>query len=132
MTDKKPILCVDFDGVIHSYETGWHGAHIVSDGPVPGAIPWLYAACLKFDVQIYSSRSSQPGGIDAMKEAIGRWETDWRRGQEAVPRTSLLLNIKFPVDKPPAFLTLDDRCIQFKGVFPMVEDLVSFKPWNKQ
>jgi hypothetical protein len=40
----KPILCVDFDGVIHSYSSGWQGADIVNDPPTPGALAWLAKA----------------------------------------------------------------------------------------
>ena len=38
----KPTLCVDFDGVIHSYISGWKGADVIPDPPVPGAIEALY------------------------------------------------------------------------------------------
>jgi hypothetical protein len=39
----KLTICVDFDGVLHSYASGWKGAGVVADGPVDGAIEWLNA-----------------------------------------------------------------------------------------
>jgi len=75
----QPILCVDFDGVIHAYTSKWTGPRNISDGPVPGAIDWLMslmdvpgalgamAPPGKFRVMIYSSRSKHWGGRRAMK-----------------------------------------------------------------
>ena len=39
--------------------------------------------------------------------------------------------LKFPVKKPAAFLTIDDRAICFGGTFPTADEMMSFKPWNK-
>jgi hypothetical protein len=61
----KPILCMDFDGA--RYTSGWKGADQIPDPPVPGAIAFLSKAKDAFDVQIFSSRSNQLGGIDAMR-----------------------------------------------------------------
>ena len=131
-----PILCLDFDGVLHSYASGWKGAAVIPDPPVPGAIAFLYEAIQYFEVHIYSSRSHQPGGIDAMMDWIAKWEASWRQDQidigRPTPRTSLLLNIKFPVEKPAAFLTIDDRALTFTGTWPAMTTLLAFKPWNKR
>lgn len=129
ITMGKPILCVDFDGVIHSYDSGWQGADVVSDPLVPGAIAFLLSALERFDVCIYSSRTSQPGGLKAMKDYLQR-----EAGQTWYdsPAGSGLENVRFPEQKPAAFLTLDDRAVCFDGRWPSVEALALFKPWNKR
>jgi hypothetical protein len=45
---------------------------------------------------------------------------------------TLVSQIKFPLFKPPALVTLDDRAIQFEGEFPSLDTLRSFKPWNRR
>ncbi len=39
--------------------------------------------------------------------------------------------IKFPKNKPPAFMSIDDRGLRFEGIFPDPEELLNFRPWNK-
>ena len=120
---KLPILCVDFDGVIHSYTSGWQGAEIVSDVPVEGAFEFLARAMQHFDVQIYSARTAQKGGSWAMLRWFKRH--GWPSGKNQ-PLDGLI----FPHDKPAAFLTIDDRCYLFKGTWPDPEELTKFVPWN--
>lgn len=129
---KKPILLVDFDGVIHSYRTGWHGATIIKDPPVPGAIVWLWEATQVFEVNIYSSRSHELGGISAMMSYICAYAVQVFDDPEKAMR--LLGELKFPKEKPPAFLTIDDRALTFEGDFTAFspQSLLQFKPWNKR
>jgi len=115
-----PILCMDFDGVIHQYIQPWQGADVIPDEPVEGAFKFLVQAMEKFRVAIYSARSGQEGGISAMKE----WFIE--KGFEFTD------SLYFPETKPPAFISIDDRCLTFNGVFPDVQDLIDFKPWNKR
>ncbi len=133
----KPILCLDFDGVLHSYVSGWRGAAIIADKPVPGAAAFLVEATCHFDVQVFSSRSHQEGGIKAMQTWIEIIVLEhFDDGGERPPKYSqvseVLNAIKWPTEKPPAMVTLDDRAITFTGVWPAIEDLKNFKPWNKQ
>lgn len=131
----KPILCLDFDGVIHSYDSGWKGADVIPDPPVPGAIAFILEATEHFRVAIFSSRTNQPGGLAAMQYwLLGQLNKHVDRGtmhdrQEMEDRRS---RIEWPLEKPPAFLTIDDRAITFTGEWPSIEDLKNFKPWNKQ
>lgn len=126
---SKPILCVDFDGVIHSYTSGWKGADVVADLPVEGAFAFLLSALPVFDVCIYSSRTTEPGGITAMKLWLRKHAGNCWYESPAGPGIE---DVRFPDQKPAAFLTIDDRAVCFTGTWPKPEDLIFFKPWNKR
>lgn len=129
-----PILCIDFDGVLHSYVSGWKGARNIPDPPVDGAIEWIRSMLgfpenegigpryLDFRLAIYSSRSRYFGGRSAMK----RWLI-----KNGLTKYEVEL-IDFPLMKPAAFLQIDDRAITFTGIFPDPKELLKFKPWNKE
>lgn len=120
---NKPILCLNFDGVCHSYTSGWQGADVIPDPPVEGLFGFLIEASEFFEIHIFSSRSNQPGGIPAMKE----W---FSNHYYKAPYPDITLH--FPETKPPAFLTIDDRGWTFTGEWPSMEQLLNFKPWYKQ
>jgi hypothetical protein len=129
VSNRKPILCVDFDGVIHSYKSGWQGPARIDDEPVPGAIQFLYEALQAFRVCIFSSRSNSQAGIDAMQNYVALhaakytgYVHDFKRWWE---------DIEYPTNKPSAFVTLDDRALNFSGVWPSISLLLNFKPWHE-
>ncbi len=124
-------LCLDFDGVVHSYTSGWKGPRIIPDPPVPGAIPFMHDALnCGWDVCIHSSRSSAWFGRWAMRNwlyeqaGMGYWHPS--------PGEIGLCEVKFPLYKPAAFITLDDRALTFIGQWPDLEAFKAFKPWNKK
>jgi hypothetical protein len=132
----KPILCVDFDGVIHSYTTPWINEHTIPDPPVPGALLWLHDCTEFFRVVIYSSRSRTAEG----RQAMLNWMIDHCSRQFPKDHPMLgsrdkdrMLPIEFAHEKPAAFLTIDDRALLFDGEFSHYrpEVLRGFKPWNK-
>lgn len=121
--DAGPCIAVDFDGVLHSYTSGWKGATRIPDPPTTGAIEWLNAALARHvNVCVYSSRSHQPGGVLAM----ARWLQD-----HGVPFGEWWVRQRlfFPSEKPPAIVHLDDRAWRFNGTWPPLEDLLAFRPW---
>lgn len=128
----KPILCLDFDGVIHSYTSGWKGAHIIPDPPVLGALQFIVDAMEHFTVAIFSSRSHQPGGRAAMIEWLGKWSVDPVHGMPGNFDHGAWGAIQWATEKPSALVTLDDRAITFDGTWPRIEELRAFQPWNKK
>lgn len=130
---SKLILCLDFDGVCHLYLSKWVDAVTIPDPPVPGLWEFLYQAQEKFRVVIYSSRSKTPEGIEAMKAWFKRHFDRQKIPNASSPIFPVDLDaIEYASEKPPAFLTLDDRGLCFTGVWPKVDELVAFKPWNKK
>lgn len=138
----KPILCVDFDGVIHNYLKGWQDGTIHGD-VTPGFFEWAHKANQHFRLQIYSSRSKTQEG----RASMGRWLFDqikkWIINTNASTISEICVighvqnivnNFEFVSEKPHAFLTIDDRAMQFRGDWSVdwldPERLREFKPWN--
>ena len=108
----------DFDGVIHSYTSGWKGEDVIPDPPVPGikeAIADIRAA--GFEVVVVSARTATTNGI----YAIGKWLEKHGIEYDGVC-----------TEKPPALVYIDDRAICFDGKpDKLLGQIQNFKPWYK-
>lgn len=128
---SKPILCIDFDGVIHAYSRGWQDGSIY-DGLVPGFVPWAINANKYFSLHIYSSRSKSPDGPRQMRE----WMQSRLCEQLMPSEVEIFIDMfTFCHEKPAAFLTIDDRAIQFRGDWTawwlQPAELINFKAWTQ-
>lgn len=130
---NKPILCLDFDGVVHSYQSGWKGARNIPDPPVAGALDFMLAALEDgWDVVIHSSRARYCGGIRAMRRWLYRHAYEagiWY--EKGLGMSEGLEFVRFVHWKPSALISIDDRALTFKGEWPKLESLKEFRPWNK-
>lgn len=117
--EKKQRIILDFDGVIHGYESGWQGVEVIPDPPVPGAREAIADLRETFEVVVFSSRCHQEGGVEAIRlylELHGIEVDDVVR------------------NKVPASASVDDRGFRFEGnweatVAQLKGDL---RPWNKK
>ena len=101
--------------------------------PVEGAIQFLFLAIEKFEVNIYSGRSHQPGGIQAMETWLSYYTYRQYPGLSVdTVHSFIYYKLKWPTVKPNAIVHIDDRAITFTGEWPSISDLLEFKPWNKK
>lgn len=115
----KPILALDFDGVLNSYKSGFGAADVLPDPPVEGSVEACYEYAEEFSLHVHSARCIDEASV----RAVQRYLRDWGypegmrvgRGQ-----------------KPQAKVYIDDRGFQFNGKFPSVDYLVGFKPWYER
>ena len=109
----------DFDGVVHSYTSGWQGEDTIPDPPVPGikeAIEEIRAA--GYEVIIVSTRCAYYRG----QVAIFEWLKKYGITVDDVMK-----------EKPPAICYIDDRAICFDGKPEgLLDRIKNFKPWNKE
>lgn len=93
-------VCLDFDGVVNSYRSGWSGAASIPDPPIHGTDRAIARLRQEYRVVIHSARSATAEG----REAIEQWLTKHRIEVDEVCE-----------HKPPAFVYIDDRAIRFTG-----------------
>lgn len=115
----KQTIILDFDGVVHSYASGWKGADVIPDAPTDGAKEAIVKLREKFIVVIVSSRTHQAGGISAIKAWLEKYgiEVD-----------------DVPDHKPPHIVTVDDRAMRFEGDWDAVLSGIDAAsvPWNRK
>jgi hypothetical protein len=130
VSEFKPTICLDFDGVIHSYEKGWQNG-VIYGSVTDGFFEWAEQAARHFKLVIYSSRSSTEEGQLAMASWLIDQRRKWR-DKGGMHETDAPLGFEFADKKPAAWLTIDDRCIKFEGRWDWLraEVLLDFKPWN--
>ena len=108
----------DFDGVIHSYTSGWQGMDVANDPPVTGireAITEVKKAGYK--VVVVSSRCSTPLGLETVKDYLD---------EHGISVHEVVAH------KPPAVVYIDDRAICFDGnAKSLINKIQKFKPWYK-
>lgn len=111
----------DFDGVIHSYTSGWKGETNIPDPPVPGiqeALKEIHDA--GYEVVVVSTRCKTVLG----RMAIENWLDMYGMTQEVD---------KVCKEKPPAIAYIDDRAICFDGhPETLLKKIQNFQPWYKK
>ena len=118
---NKQTVVFDFDGVIHSYKSGWPGDAIIPDEPVVGidkALRDIHQAGYK--IVIVSSRCNSKAGMVAVN--------DWMLKYDLLKYVDLISS-----SKPPAIVYVDDRGICFDGhPEKLLTQIQKFKPWYKR
>ena len=106
----------DFDGVISSYKSGWHGADVIVDPPVDG---------IKEQIDILRESGYKVVVVSSRCRSV--------KGKNAIFDYLFANHIK--VDeisdtKPPAIAYVDDRAICFNGKSEgLAEQVMRFKNW---
>lgn len=115
----NPTVVFDFDGVIHSYKSGWKGNSVCVDPPVDGikdVIDKLHDE--GYLVVVQSSRCAT------------------RLGREAVQKYLDINDIyvdNITAEKPAAVAYVDDRAICFTGnTKNLINRIKKFKPWYEK
>jgi hypothetical protein len=96
----KRTICLDFDGVVHSYRSGWCGAEVIPDPPIHGTQAAIERLRKTFRVVIHSARCRTKEGRDAIEHWLSQHGIEVDEVAE---------------HKPPAIAYVDDRAIPFTG-----------------
>jgi len=107
-------IIFDFDGVIHSNDSGWQGIDVIQDEPIMEVVEVIKALRQQgYEVIVVSTRCSEPEGISAINDYLSKHDIV----VDGVQAT-----------KPPALVTVDDRCICYRDGMDLLNAIVSFKP----
>jgi hypothetical protein len=93
-------VCLDFDGVLHSYRSGWCGSEIIPDPPIHGTRESVARLRQQYRVVVHSSRCHTEAG----RRAVQGW----------LQKHDIVVD-EVCEHKPPAHVYVDDRAVRFRG-----------------
>jgi hypothetical protein len=110
---RRRTICLDFDGVLHSYRSGWCGAEVIPDPPLHGTREAIARLRKTYRVVVHSARCVSEEGC----KAIEAWLRKHHIEVDEVCR-----------HKPPAFIYVDDRAVPFRGSWDQtITDIHEFR-----
>lgn len=93
-------ICLDFDGVLHSYRSGWCGAEVIPDPPIHGTKEAVARLREQYRIAVHSARCHTETG----RKAVESWLEKHDIAVDEVCE-----------HKPPALVYVDDRAVRFRG-----------------
>lgn len=109
-------IAIDFDGVIHNFDKGWHDGTCYGD-PIPGAIEAIKKLSKKYKIIIFTAKAKP-----------NRPLVDGKTGIELVRLWLMKYDIldcisEITSEKPHAQLYIDDNAYRFIGWEEALKDL---------
>ena len=117
--DESQVIAIDFDGVIHSFELGFHDGTIYGT-PIPGSIESIKKISKKYKIVIYTAKAKKDRplingktGIELVWEWLKKYDID-QYIQEVT------------AEKPRAICYIDDKAIRFIDWNQTLNDFIKF------
>lgn len=117
--EENSIIAIDFDGVIHSFEYGYHDGTIYGT-PIPGSKESLERLSQKFTLILYTAKAKPDRplvngktGIELVQEWLEKYELD-------------KYFVEITAEKPRCLCYIDDKAIQFTSWDNTLEELKKF------
>lgn len=119
LEDETKTIAIDFDGVIHSFEFGFHDGTIYGT-PLPGSLESIKKIAEKYKIVIYTAKAKKDRPLINGKTGTELvWE--WLKNYEI---DTFIADVT--AEKPRAVCYIDDKAIQFINWNQALNDLSTF------
>ena len=112
--DKKSI-CIDFDGVIHQYDT-WNNGNL-NPNAIPGSKKAIDLLKNKYKIIIFTTRASKTYNQEPSSDELIEKMTKWLKDRD-------IYFDEITSDKKGAVAYIDDRAIRFENNWKPILDMV--------
>jgi hypothetical protein len=119
LEDETKTIAIDFDGVIHSFEFGFHDGTIYGT-PLPGSLESIKKIAEKYKIVIYTAKAKKDRPLINGKtgtELVWEWLKKYKID-------TLIADVT--AEKPRAVCYIDDKAIQFINWNQTLNDLSTF------
>lgn len=117
--EESNIIAIDFDGVIHSFELGFHDGTIYGT-PIQGSVEAIKRIAEKYTIVIYTAKAKKDRPLVNSKtgtELVWEWLEKYNLAQYISDITA---------EKPRCICYIDDKAIQFVNWKQALNDLSKF------